>query len=287
MLIQQPMTVREIEIAAKRAFPNKSQMDQRFNERNRLRALAGLPREKATRGGIAGAYDRNKQALGSVAQITVGALLPATLPVLAPVLRATGLTAAPQTSPLPSPNMTAPMMFTGAAPVLQSVGRTAAASVGSTILTGLINRFLPPPPPSFGPQTPIPQPKEGALGRFVSRVLPGGMTGREWTPVNDMTDRVGRPLAVYPAERTQVVGPSGYVMVTMNGERIAMLKSFAVRAGLYKAPPKPPLSGYDMRAITRAAAASKRVKKLAGKVGFRCERKGTSRAAARPFAKKR
>lgn len=280
-------TIRAIEVAAKAAYPGKSQMDQRFAERNRLRAAAGLPREKATRGGVAGAYDRNKNVLPAVAGIVAGAVLPATVPFLTPVLRASGLTPQPvNLTPQPSLPM---QQFTGGAvmPVLTAAGRTATATVGSTILTGLINRFLPPPPPSFGPQTPIPQPKEGALGRFVSRVLPGGMTGREWTPVNDMTDRVGRPLAVYPAEQSRVVGPSGYVMVTMNGERIAMLRAFAIRAGLYKAPPKPPLSGYDMRAITRAASASKRVKKLAGKVGFRCEKKGTSRAAARPFGKKR
>ena len=152
---------------------------------------------------------------------------------------------------------------------------------------GILERLggggAPPPLPSgFGPQ-----PQEGVIGRTISKILPGGMTGYEWTPVNDMTDKVGRPLAVYPAKRESTVGPAGYVMVTMNGERIAMLRGFAIRAGLYSAPPKPPVSGYDMRAIKRAASAGKRVKKLAQTVGFRCERKGAQRAARPAFGRKK
>jgi len=115
-----------------------------------------------------------------------------------------------------------------------------------------------------------PQPREGRIGRTVSRILPGGMTGREFMPATDMTDKIGRPLAVYPEEITQVRGPRGYVVVTYNGEKVAMLRAVAIRTGLYNPPPKPPLSGYDMRAINRANSARKRVKKLAGKVGFKC-----------------
>lgn len=303
--------VRQIEKAAATAYPKD--MGKRFDERNRLRAEAGLPQERRERGGAAGLYDNNKNLVKPVLAIAASAFvpgvgvlanrlapvtkfaasLPPTLTQLASSLVPTGLVPSgfAPTSLTPSPVLYgagAPPPPPPAPPSMPGVGGSLGGAVATTILTGLVNRFLPPPPPSFGPQQGgAPRPKEGVIGRTISRLLPGGMTGREWTPVNDMTDRVGRPLAVYPAERTSVVGPAGYVMVTMNGERIAMLKTFATRAGLYKAPPKPPLSGYDMRAINRAASASKRVKKLAGKVGFRCEKKGTGRALARPFTKKR
>jgi hypothetical protein len=160
-------------------------------------------------------------------------------------------------------------------------GRTA-VTIAGTIGAERIMRpagvpALPPGfPPGFAPGggAPRPQPREGKVGRTVSRVLPGGMTGREFMPATDMTDRVGRPLAVYPEEVSVTRGPSGYVMVNMNGNRIAMLRPYAIKAGLYSAPPKPPVSGWDMRAITRAKSAKNRVKKLAGKVGLSTKSRG-------------
>lgn len=133
---------------------------------------------------------------------------------------------------------------------------------------------------SFVPPQGVPRPREGPIGRRISQILPGGMSGREFTPVNDMTDRTGRPIAVYPETVEQTRGPSGYVVVTnpSTGDKIAMLRHFAIRAGLYDAPPKPPVSGYDMRAINRAASARKRVKKLASKVGFACKTRGRGKA---------
>lgn len=280
-------TIRAIEKAAKAAFPNKSQQAQRFAYRNQLRAQYGLAAEKRQRGGAAGVYDRNKQIANPVLALAAGFAVPFVAAPLAGLSKFLPASTSTLGSNLMRYAGNGPVLFgnsrgneaglLGAAgTVIKEVGRSAATG----IVTGLVNRFLPPGPPSLpggqGGGTPIPRPREGIIGRTISRLLPGGMTGNEWTPVNDMTDRVGRPLAVYPAERTSVVGPQGYVMVTMNGERIAMLRSFAIRAGLYKAPPKPPLSGYDMRAIQRAHTATKRVKKLASKVGFIVAKRGTA-----------
>lgn len=293
--------IRQIERTANERHPRDREA--RFAERNRLRAAYGLPPERRKRGGLAGVYDRNKHIVAPVVTAVGTALGVGALARVGSMVASSmrpeplGLAPPPQASYNPTlVNVTSSpstMLLPAVGPILQSAARTtigstiagAASGAVNTIATGLINRFLPPPPPTFGPQGGIPQPKEGVIGRTISRILPGGMTGREWTPVNDMTDRVGRPIAVYPAEQVSVRGPNGYVMVTMNGQRIAMLRHFAIRAGLYTAPPKPPVSGADMRAITRAAAASKRVRKLAGKVGFRCERKGSVKVL-RAFASK-
>lgn len=274
--------IREIEIEAARraALDGRTSHDERFRIRNELRAAMGLSREKRKRGGIAGVVDRNPW-IKQVGAVALSAVVPTVgLGLAARVLPKLGGAGAFNTFTRGS----GMLIDKGTWDALKAGAKGAVAGAATTIASGLINRIAggggPPPLPQFTPQgrgTPIPQPKEGLLGRLASRLLPGGMTGNEWTPVNDMTDRVGRPLAVYPAERTSVVGPAGYVMVTMNGERIAMLRPFAIRAGLYRPPPKPPLSGYDMRAIQRAHSAAKRVKKLAGKVGFRCEVKGRYR----------
>ena len=118
-----------------------------------------------------------------------------------------------------------------------------------------------------------PQPVEGPVGAFVSRMLPGGLTGREWRPVEGVEkDKYGRPIAVYPAKAERMVAPSGYVIVypfpsgNDRGPAVAMLKGAARAMGLWSAKPKPVISGYDTRAIQRAHRAKKRVAKLAKKV---------------------
>jgi len=116
------------------------------------------------------------------------------------------------------------------------------------------------------------------MRRAVESLVPGGRTGREFTPYEGTErDKMGRPIAVYPETAERTVAPSGYVIVEPwgpNGERIAMLKGAARAMGLWKARPKPPVSGWDMRAITRASSARGRVKKLAGKVGLKTTAKG-------------
>lgn len=74
--------------------------------------------------------------------------------------------------------------------------------------------------------------------------------------------------------------PPGYVAVDTDGDGVndaCMLKEYARKFGLYKSRPKPPVSGWDARAIKRAASAKKRVKKLAGSVGFTTTEKGRGR----------
>lgn len=127
-----------------------------------------------------------------------------------------------------------------------------------------------------------PRPMEGPIGRGISRMLPGGLSGREFTPFEgtEVDRKTGYPIAVYPAKGERYVAPRGYVIVypwataTDRGEAIAMLKGPARALNLWSAPPRPPISGYDARAIRRAASATKRVKKLATKVGFTCVKKG-------------
>lgn len=170
---------------------------------------------------------------------------------------------------------------TGAKTIGGAVLRTAAVTAGAGALTKVAGNVLRPtlaPAPTFGPQGPqgsfpAPQPREGVAGRVVSRILPGGMTGREFTAYGEMTDKLGRPIAVYPEEVVQVRGPRGYVVVNVNGERIAVQSRVAVKMGLYTPPPKPPITGADMRAIRRANSATKRVARVAKQVGIKCAKR--------------
>lgn len=163
----------------------------------------------------------------------------------------------------------------GAKTVGGAVARTAGGAIVTTAAgaaaSGAISRLSRPSlmPPTQGGGFPAPRPREGMIGRTISRTLPGGMTGREFTQYGDGVDKYGRPLAVYPEEVTQVRGPKGYVVVDWDGERVAVQKGVAVKLGLYTPPPKPPVSGWDMRAINRAHSAKKRVGKLAKRVGFK------------------
>lgn len=161
-----------------------------------------------------------------------------------------------------------------------TAARRAAAAGAGGIATGVaidavndrMRGFGPSAPPQGG-QRRQPEPMEGMVGRGVSRLLPGGLSGREYTPVKGTErDKYGRPIAVYPERRDRMVGPSGYVIVypfrqgNDTGDPVAMLKGAARAMGLWSAKPKPVVSGYDTRAIARAHRAKKRVAKLAKKV---------------------
>lgn len=153
-----------------------------------------------------------------------------------------------------------------------------AASTAITIAERVQQGVFPMPtiePSRFGQQNPFPQPKEGVVGRTISRILPGGNTGLEFTPVDGTeTDKFGRPISVHPDVGERLIAPRGYVIVAgPDGEPIAMLKGAARAMGLWSPRPKPPISGYDARAIRRAAGAKKRVSKLARKVGFTVTKK--------------
>jgi hypothetical protein len=160
----------------------------------------------------------------------------------------------------------------GAAAVGGAVATGTAFEVGQRLAGGGAPAL--PAPPTGGPGSSYPggapMPLEGTFGRTMSRILPGGLTGREFTPYEGTeTDKYGRPIAVYPAAAQRLVAPRGYVIVRdpRNPENaLAILKGAARAMGLWTAKPKPPISGYDRRAIDRASRVKKRMKKLARKV---------------------
>lgn len=158
----------------------------------------------------------------------------------------------------------------------REIGNDAITYAGDQIITRMTGRPLGmplgPPTGSFGAQDP--RPREGAIGRTISRILPGGLTGYEGTPVEGTErDRYGRAIAYHADSREQYYAPRGYVLVPNfddpEGPPIAMLRAAAIAMGLWRARPKPPISGYDARAIRRAHSVKKRVAKLAKKVA-RC-----------------
>lgn len=158
----------------------------------------------------------------------------------------------------------------------REIGNDAIAYAGDQIITRMTGRPsgtpFGPPTGSFGVQDP--RPREGAIGRTISRILPGGLTGYEGTAVEGTErDKYGRAIAYHADSREQYFAPRGYVLVPNfddpEGPPIAMLRGAAIAMGLWRARPKPPISGYDARAIRRASRVKKRVAKLAKKVA-RC-----------------
>lgn len=75
------------EEAARRANADgQTSHAERFRLRNELRAQQGLGREKKERGGVAGAWDRNKGPIGSIAGGLAASFLPGVGAILAPAL---------------------------------------------------------------------------------------------------------------------------------------------------------------------------------------------------------
>jgi hypothetical protein len=152
------------------------------------------------------------------------------------------------------------------------VGGAAAAGAGAVITSYAGGGYPPPPPPGMIPGYGSPQLPEGPISRTISRILPGGKSGKEYQPFEGTEiNRYGQPIAVYPDKAERWKAPPGYVIVYPWGpdqQPIAMLKGAARAMGLWHPAPKPPVSGWDMRAIQRAHSAGKRVKSLAKKVGL-------------------
>lgn len=150
----------------------------------------------------------------------------------------------------------------------------ATTAIGSKMGGGFLP--APPPPPATFGATPqgggiVPRPREGIVGRTVSRILPGGMTGYEGVALEGTEyDRYGRPIAVGAEMVERVRAVPGYVVIrnpNMNdGEPFLMLKGAARAMGLWHPKPKPLVSGYDVRAAQRAHRMKKKVKKFAAKV---------------------
>lgn len=158
--------------------------------------------------------------------------------------------------------------FTGSRP---PPGMPAPPMIPTPGLPGAIQRTLPGGRSGYQPAPGYSIPKPGARGA-IERILPFGSTG--------MIDSQIAPI-VQPEEETRLKAPRGYVIVTLpDGNKVGMLKVLARKYGLWKPRPKPPVSGWDMKAINRAAGAKKRVKKLAGKVGFTATEKGRARRSS-------
>lgn len=162
----------------------------------------------------------------------------------------------------------------------QRLGSSGAAKVATGIGVGtavvpIVRGAAPPPPPPMNGQSTSRQPR-GIIRRTIEKVLPGGRSGYELTPYEGTEyDRIGRPIAVHGEVIERMYVPPGYVVVDMpDGERIGVLREVARSMGLWKPRPKPPITAGDARAIRRANSARKRVKRLAGDVGFACHVKG-------------
>ena len=68
-------TAKQIQDEANRLF-GKGASDKKFEWRRQQQAEAGLEQEKKTRGGVAGAYDRNKKIVQAAIPLIAGALIP-------------------------------------------------------------------------------------------------------------------------------------------------------------------------------------------------------------------
>lgn len=129
------------------------------------------------------------------------------------------------------------------------------------------------PPSSASPPAATPTP---GLEGWVQRVLPGGKSGYQNSAIAGL-----QPVVAVSYEQ-RATAPPGYVVVTMpDGSKAAMWKPLARSLGLWKARPKPPVSGWDLKAIRRADRAQKKVQNLAGKVGLTTRKRGTARKSTR------
>lgn len=158
----------------------------------------------------------------------------------------------------------------------RALGGAAVAGGGAVAIQRGRGRTPPAGPPG------VPRLPQGGATGVARRVLPGGRSGYTYDPydLNTPTDKLGRPVAVQPELAERIKCPPGYVAVDLDGDGVkdaCVLKGMARSLGLFKSRPKPPISGYDARAIRRAESAKKRVKKLAGNVGYTCAPKGSRR----------
>jgi len=71
--------------------------------------------------------------------------------------------------------------------------------------------------------------------------------------------------------------PKGYVMVTCNGQPVAMLKSIAKDMGYWKRRPKPPMSASEWKTLRTAKRVTAKSKRIAQTAGFKCSTGSTRR----------
>lgn len=156
-------------------------------------------------------------------------------------------------------------------------------SVPTPGVGGWIQRTLPGGKTGYqvpGHPMPVPPPvPTPGVGGVIQRTLPGGKTGYQHTMMD-----TGFSGVVSPAYEQRMKCPKGYVAVDIDGDGVndaCMWKPMARSLKLWSSRPKPPVSGWDARAIKRAAGAKKRVKKLASSVGYTTTERGRGRGGSR------
>lgn len=168
--------------------------------------------------------------------------------------------------------------------VIGGIGGIIGGPIGGVLggIGDMFNKPNPPGPPGLPapPRTPEP-----GWGGRIRRALPGGRSGYDYDPI----EASGFAPLVEPEVVERHKAPPGYVIVEYprgSGQKVAMLRVLATKYGFWKSRPKPPISGWDAKAIRRAASAKKRVKKLASSVGFTTKEKGRGGGTTRSRGKK-
>lgn len=78
----------------------------------------------------------------------------------------------------------------------------------------------------------------------------------------------GGQLVTAPEVGYRYKAPKGYVMVTLQGQRVAMYKPLAQKLGLWHSRPKPPITASEWRNLKRAERTKNKAKKIAQTADF-------------------
>jgi hypothetical protein len=83
---------------------------------------------------------------------------------------------------------------------------------------------------------------------------------------------MGCPIYVTPRQETRLRAPRGYVIVTENGVKKAMLKEAARSCGLWKPNPKPVMTASDAKTLKKAARLQAKVDRVAKMANAVCSK---------------
>lgn len=78
----------------------------------------------------------------------------------------------------------------------------------------------------------------------------------------------GGNLITAPEVGYRMKAPRGYVIVTLQGQKVAMYKPLAIKMGLWHRTPKPPITASEWRALKRAERVKNKAKKVAQTADF-------------------
>ena len=113
----------------------------------------------------------------------------------------------------------------------------------------------------------------GETSQFGGPTFPNGLP-----PPTTGVNGCAVPAAVTAPFIANVMrAPKGYVLVTCNGQRVAMLKEIAVKMGYWKRRRKPPMSASEWKTLTTAKRVMKKSKRIAETAGFRCSTSSSRR----------